>query len=194
MTELMVGTKKGLFALEGEPGGAVRGHGTRVRGRAGRERDARLAHRPRHRLGDLAVLRPEAVYRRRPGGRVGAGRRRRPARGRRGGARAHLDDRPRRGRRRSSTRAATPACCSRAATAARAGSSTAALWDHPTHADWQPGGGGLCLHSIATWPGDPDRLAVAISAAGVWLTEDGGETWRRGNRGLTRPLSARGRP
>jgi hypothetical protein len=59
------------------------------------------------------------------------------------------------------------------------------LWDHPTHADWQPGGGGLCLHSIATWPGDPDRLAVAVSAAGVWLTEDGGETWRRGIKGLT---------
>jgi photosystem II stability/assembly factor-like uncharacterized protein len=59
------------------------------------------------------------------------------------------------------------------------------LWDHPTHADWQPGGGGLCLHSIATWPGDPDRLAVAVSAAGVWLTEDGGQTWRRGIKGLT---------
>src|ERR671935_273442 len=26
------------------------------------------------------------------------------------------------------------------------------LWDHPTHTEWQPGGGGLCLHSIATWP------------------------------------------
>ena len=58
------------------------------------------------------------------------------------------------------------------------------LWDHPTRADWQPGGGGLCLHSIATWPGDPDRLAVAVSAAGVWLTEDGGKTWRRGIEGL----------
>src|SRR5206468_4163899 len=47
-----------------------------------------------------------------------------------------------------------------------------------------PGGGGLCLHSIVTWPGEPERLAVAISAAGVWLTEDGGATWRRGNEGL----------
>jgi photosystem II stability/assembly factor-like uncharacterized protein len=59
-----------------------------------------------------------------------------------------------------------------------------ALWDHPTRPDWQPGGGGLCLHSIVPWPGEPDRLAVAISAAGVWLTDDGGETWRQGNRGL----------
>jgi photosystem II stability/assembly factor-like uncharacterized protein len=60
----------------------------------------------------------------------------------------------------------------------------AGLWDQPSRPEWQPGGGGLCLHSIATWPGNPDRLAVAISAAGMWLTEDGGRTWRRGNRGL----------
>ena len=58
------------------------------------------------------------------------------------------------------------------------------LWEHPTRARWQPGAGGLCLHSIETWPGEPDRLAVAISAAGVWLTDDGGATWRRGNDGL----------
>jgi photosystem II stability/assembly factor-like uncharacterized protein len=60
----------------------------------------------------------------------------------------------------------------------------AALWDEPTRPDWQPGGGGLCLHSISTWPGDPDRIALAISAAGMWLTEDGGRSWRRGNEGL----------
>lgn len=59
-----------------------------------------------------------------------------------------------------------------------------ALFDHPTRGDWQPGGGGLCLHSIATWPGDPAKLAVAVSAAGVWLSEDGGESWRQGNGGL----------
>jgi photosystem II stability/assembly factor-like uncharacterized protein len=60
----------------------------------------------------------------------------------------------------------------------------AALWEHPTRASWQPGGGGLCLHSIVPWPGDPSRLALAISAAGVWLTEDGGDSWRQGNEGL----------
>lgn len=59
-----------------------------------------------------------------------------------------------------------------------------ALFEHPTRPEWQPGGGGLCLHSIATWPGDPAKLAVAVSAAGVWLSEDGGETWRQGNEGL----------
>jgi photosystem II stability/assembly factor-like uncharacterized protein len=58
------------------------------------------------------------------------------------------------------------------------------LWEQPTRPSWQPGGGGLCLHSIETWPGEPDRLAIAISAAGVWLTDDGGDNWRRGNEGL----------
>jgi photosystem II stability/assembly factor-like uncharacterized protein len=60
----------------------------------------------------------------------------------------------------------------------------AALWNHPTRDSWKPGGGGLCLHSILPWPGEPDRLLVAVSAAGVWLTDDGGLSWRRGNRGL----------
>ena len=58
------------------------------------------------------------------------------------------------------------------------------LWMQPTRSRWQPGAGGLCLHSISTWPGEPDRLAIAISAAGVWLTDDGGASWRRGNEGI----------
>jgi molybdopterin converting factor small subunit/photosystem II stability/assembly factor-like uncharacterized protein len=58
------------------------------------------------------------------------------------------------------------------------------LWDDPSRPRWNPGAGGLALHSIATWPGDPSRLAVGISAAGVWLSDDGGETWRRGNTGI----------
>ncbi len=41
------------------------------------------------------------------------------------------------------------------------------LWDVPTRPDWNPGQGGLALHSICPWPGDADRLAIAISAAGV---------------------------
>ncbi len=60
----------------------------------------------------------------------------------------------------------------------------AGLWEQPSRPQWQPGGGGLCLHSICTWPGDPDKLAVAVSAAGMWITDDGGGTWRRGNEGL----------
>jgi molybdopterin converting factor small subunit/photosystem II stability/assembly factor-like uncharacterized protein len=58
------------------------------------------------------------------------------------------------------------------------------LWDEPSRKSWQPGAGGMCLHSICTWPGDPDRLAVGISAAGVWLSDDAGKSWRRGNKGL----------
>ncbi|MGH9168755.1 MAG: WD40/YVTN/BNR-like repeat-containing protein, partial [Acidimicrobiia bacterium] len=58
------------------------------------------------------------------------------------------------------------------------------LWDHPSRPAWQPGAGGLCLHSIALWPGDPSRLAVGISAAGVWLTDDRGKSWERGVAGL----------
>jgi hypothetical protein len=59
------------------------------------------------------------------------------------------------------------------------------LWEHPTRPTWTPGGGGLCLHSIAPWPGEPDRLALAMSAVGVWLSDDRGQTWRHGNQGLS---------
>jgi photosystem II stability/assembly factor-like uncharacterized protein len=58
------------------------------------------------------------------------------------------------------------------------------LWEQPSRPDWQPGGGGLCVHSVVPWPGEPDRLTLGISAAGVWNTDDGGASWRRGNTGL----------
>jgi photosystem II stability/assembly factor-like uncharacterized protein len=58
------------------------------------------------------------------------------------------------------------------------------LWEEPTRPSWQRDSGGLSVHSIAPWPGEPDRLALAISAAGVWLTDDGGASWRPGNRGI----------
>jgi photosystem II stability/assembly factor-like uncharacterized protein len=58
------------------------------------------------------------------------------------------------------------------------------LWDVPERAHWEGGAGGLCLHSICPWPGEPDRLAVGISSAGVWLTDDGGRNWRRSVAGL----------
>jgi hypothetical protein len=62
------------------------------------------------------------------------------------------------------------------------------LWDQPSRVDeWTPGGGGLTLHSICTWPGDPSRLAVGISAVGVWLSEDAGTTWRISNGGIVPP-------
>src|SRR4051794_31835350 len=59
-----------------------------------------------------------------------------------------------------------------------------ALWAEQLRSPWQPGAGGLCLHSIVPWPGEPDRLTIGISAAGIFLTDDGGATWRHGNQGL----------
>lgn len=59
-----------------------------------------------------------------------------------------------------------------------------ALWNVPGRSEWNPGAGGLCLHSICPWPGDPARMAVGISAAGVWRTEDGGESWSWGVEGI----------
>lgn len=60
----------------------------------------------------------------------------------------------------------------------------AGLSQHPTRPRWQPGGGGLCLHTIVLDPADPRRMFVAISAAGTFGTEDGGRTWRPLNRGV----------
>src|SRR5574341_961958 len=52
---------------------------------------------------------------------------------------------------------------------------------------WQPGAGGMCLHTIILDPSDPNRIFVAISAAGAFRTNDGGVTWRPINRGLVSP-------
>ncbi len=49
---------------------------------------------------------------------------------------------------------------------------------------WQPGAGGLCLHTILLDPGGGDRIYAAISAAGVFRSDDGGGSWRAVNRGL----------
>jgi photosystem II stability/assembly factor-like uncharacterized protein len=49
---------------------------------------------------------------------------------------------------------------------------------------WQPGAGGMCLHTIVLDPNDPERIVVAISAAGVFQTNDGGQTWRAATKGL----------
>jgi photosystem II stability/assembly factor-like uncharacterized protein len=49
---------------------------------------------------------------------------------------------------------------------------------------WQPGAGGMCLHTILLDPSRPGRIVIAISAAGAFRTDDGGTTWRPINRGL----------
>jgi len=58
------------------------------------------------------------------------------------------------------------------------------LRGHETGVKWQPGAGGMCLHTILLDPGNPDRIFVAISAAGAFRTDDGGETWLPINKGL----------
>jgi photosystem II stability/assembly factor-like uncharacterized protein len=58
------------------------------------------------------------------------------------------------------------------------------LRTHTTGNTWQPGAGGLCLHTIIEDPTNPQRLYVAISAAGCFRTDDGGETWTPINKGL----------
>jgi len=58
------------------------------------------------------------------------------------------------------------------------------LRGHGSGPDWQPGAGGLCLHTILLDPLDPERIFIAISAAGAFRTDDGGTTWKPINQGL----------
>jgi photosystem II stability/assembly factor-like uncharacterized protein len=56
--------------------------------------------------------------------------------------------------------------------------------EHPSRDSWQAGAGGMMVHTIIQDPHDPKRLFVAISAAGVFGTEDGGESWQPLNKGV----------
>ena len=58
------------------------------------------------------------------------------------------------------------------------------LREHGSGPHWQPGAGGMCLHTILPDPRDPARMLVAISAAGVFRSDDGGKSWQPANRGL----------
>lgn len=58
------------------------------------------------------------------------------------------------------------------------------LLNHEHRPRWQPGGGGLCLHTIVLDPADDRRMAVAISTGGVYRTDDGGQSWRARNHGV----------
>src|SRR2546430_1100843 len=58
-----------------------------------------------------------------------------------------------------------------------------ALRQHSTAADWAPGAGGMCLHTIILDPKHKDRMFVAISAAGAFRSDDAGKSWRPINQG-----------
>ena len=58
------------------------------------------------------------------------------------------------------------------------------LRGHGTGPQWQPGAGGMCLHTIILDPSNPERMFIAISAAGAFRTDDGGKTWKPINKGL----------
>jgi photosystem II stability/assembly factor-like uncharacterized protein len=59
-----------------------------------------------------------------------------------------------------------------------------ALRGHESGPRWQPGAGGMCLHTILIDPKNPQRIYIAISAAGAFRTDDGGKIWKPINRGL----------
>lgn len=62
--------------------------------------------------------------------------------------------------------------------------SVSTLNDHPTNNTWQPAGGGLALGSIIVDPRDAQRIYCALSAGGVYRSDDGGRSWRPVNKGV----------
>jgi photosystem II stability/assembly factor-like uncharacterized protein len=72
----------------------------------------------------------------------------------------------------------------RSADGGRSWQELSGLRRHDSGAQWQPGAGGMCLHTVLINPDKAARMVVAISAAGVFRTEDGGATWHPSNRGL----------
>ena len=181
--ELLVGTRKGLFVLRGPRGGPME-----ITGRAFEGADVEYAIKD-HRSGRYLASVTNPYY----------------------GPRVHVSDDPLTGWEQTEGPAfpkdadakveriwtiepgvqdnvvyagVAPAALFRSDDGGATWSLNRGLWDMPDRAKWQPGAGGLCLHSICPWPEDPDRLAIAISAAGVWLSEDGGGSWRRGVKGL----------
>lgn len=76
-----------------------------------------------------------------------------------------------------------PAGLFRSADGGQSWSHVAGLREHPSRQKWQPGAGGLILHAIVPHPDDAEQMWIAISAAGVFYTADGGRTWTPRNSG-----------
>ena len=77
-----------------------------------------------------------------------------------------------------------PAALFESADAGESWSLVRGLHDHPHRARWEPGGGGLCLHTILPDAANPRRMFIAISTGGVYRTDDGGRTWVVKNKGV----------
>jgi len=63
------------------------------------------------------------------------------------------------------------------------------LYDHPQRGQWNPGAGGLTLHTILLDPTNPNRMYIAVSAAGCYRTDDGGQTWAPYNKNVLADFS-----
>jgi hypothetical protein len=77
-----------------------------------------------------------------------------------------------------------PAALFRSADAGESWEPVKGLLEHEHRPKWMPGGGGLCLHTIVQDRNDPKRMGIAISTAGFYRTDDGGESWRARNQGV----------
>jgi photosystem II stability/assembly factor-like uncharacterized protein len=77
-----------------------------------------------------------------------------------------------------------PSALFRSTDGGRTYSLVSGLWDHPHRPNWGAGYGGQAIHTVLPHPEDPARVLVAMSAGGVYTTEDGGETWSASNTGI----------
>lgn len=64
------------------------------------------------------------------------------------------------------------------------------LWNHPHRPQWEPGFGGLCMHTIL--PQDGNNWVVATSTGGCYRTDDGGESWVAANKNIVAPFMPEG--
>ena len=189
---LLVGTRKGLFVLDGDAD-RDEWHGPRpdVRRLADPRRDRRSGDRRHPRRRRQQLVRPGGLAERRPRRDVeplerghDLRRRRREDRRRSGASRPGPGD--------AMYAGVEPAGLFRSADGGATWQHVEGLTNHPSRPEWQPGNGGLILHSIVPSPDDADRVWVGISSVGAFETADGGATWQTAERGRAGRLHARG--